>query len=59
MVVGPTNGSQGQTMINIETSEAIKHPNWVRQLKIGIKLQIPYYQPLNEWLLEEIKHSKG
>ena len=30
---------------------SVNHPKCVQDLKICLKLQVPYYQPLNEWLL--------
>ena len=43
-------------MIYLQLSEIIVHPKlstlqWLQHLKICLKAQIPYYHPLNKWLL--------
>ena len=36
---------------NFSSSETINHLLYVKDLTICLKLQIPYYHPLNQWLL--------
>ena len=35
------------------------HVLWVQELKIWLKLQIPYYNPLNQWLLGATNGHQG
>ena len=46
-------------MMDLKNSETMKNPKWVKHPKIFLKLQIPYYQLLNEWLLGVTNGNQG
>ena len=44
-------------MMNLQISESIPHPHWMKHLKIHLKPQIPYFPHDNEWLLGAVNNN--
>ena len=58
-MLGVTNGNQGPTLIHFESSKIYQPPIIGLKPEICLKLQIPYYYQLNQWLLGATNGNQG